>query len=83
MKIRKKINYEFDAIQYTGLNYDDIVEFIKGDGQAWVCGKKIGLDTDYGRVYASKNDYIFKDEDCGVRVCKSRYFKHIYEVVKE
>ena len=99
MKYIKKNPHVIEAMQFTGDNFEEIVEFTNGradyfihDG-AWKLGiappqvqmwiKPIGLSIEKPIV---EGDYVIKDEASGygeISVCNQQLFESIYKEYKE
>lgn len=92
MKYRKK-PVEIEAIQWTGLNLEEIKAFVSGSliydilDTAWEVGKGrphvfIKIKTLEGDMTASEGDYIIRGVSGELYPCKPDIFKKTYEVVK-
>ena len=92
MKYRKK-PVEIEAIQWTGLNLEEINAFVGGSliydilDTAWEVGKGrphvfIKIKTLEGDMTASEGDYIIHGVSGELYPCKPDIFKKTYEVVK-
>lgn len=92
MKYRKK-PVVIEAIQWTGLNLEEIKAFAGGSliydilDTAWEVGKGrphvfIKIKTLEGDMTASEGDYIIRGVSGELYPCKPDIFKKTYEVVK-
>lgn len=92
MKYRKK-PVVIEAIQWTGLNLEEIKAFVGGSliydivDTAWEVGKGrphvfMKIKTLEGDMTASEGDYIIKGLRGEFYPCKPDIFKKTYEVVK-
>jgi hypothetical protein len=92
MKYRKK-PVEIEAIQWTGLNLEEIKAFVGGSliydilDTAWEVGKGrphvfMKIKTLEGDMNVSEGDYIIKGLIGEFYPCKPDIFKKTYEVVK-
>ena len=73
-------NTTFEAIQWTGNNYEEIKKF---------GGRNVYLDnynilfvwSERGRLTAAESDFVIKD-DCGTLwVCSKDLFNHLFEEI--
>ena len=83
-KYRKK-PLEVEAIQWTGDNLSDIVEFA-GDKVQWFKlsesdGIRLSIDTLEGSVIVSKDDFIIRGVVNELYICKPFVFEKTYEPV--
>lgn len=93
MKYRKK-PIVIDAIQFTGLNLEEIKSFVgeklKYDimDAAWQAGVGrphilMKIETLEGDMLVSKNDYIIKGVNGEFYPCKPDIFEQTYDIVGE
>ena len=69
MKMYKAKDMEFEAVQYTGDNQDEVMAFLDGhtgpDGVSFLMGDDIHFESPEGKLMGTKGDYIAKtDKDC-------------------
>lgn len=89
MKYRKK-TVEIEAIQWNGLNIEEIFDFFGEDNVKFTSVKEPNGDvylvcqitTLKGIVIANINDYIIKGVRGEVYPCKPNIFKQTYEKVE-
>lgn len=80
MKVRKKV-VEVEAVQWTGENLGEIVDFC-GDRLFFIEGKQhtfLYIDTLEGSHVCSLNDYIIKGIKGEFYPCKPDIFEATYE----
>ena len=77
--IKKPIVIE--AIQFTGLNFDEIEEFVGGDYGKNAKGESV-IATLEGAMKISVNDFIIKGVNGEFYPCKPGIFKKTYDKVK-
>lgn len=85
MKFKKK-PVIIEAVQWTGENIAEIIEFVKGyvcfdtesnDGQT--CQRELHINTLEGVMHASKGDWIIKGIQGEFYPCKPDIFEETYE----
>ncbi len=82
-KYRKK-PVVIEAVQYTGDNYADILEFIGEKSGHWQEeGNKIVIYTLEGKHDANVNDFIIRGVKNEFYPCKPDIFELTYEKVEE
>lgn len=81
MEFRKK-PVVVEAIQFTGENIREILNFIKEQGGCWQDGKII-IFTLEGNMIATQMDWIIKGVNGENYPCKPDIFEKTYEPVKE
>jgi len=84
MKFRKK-PIVIDAIQYTGKNYKEIIEFSMGSKKAFYLNRlgELIIGTLEGEMKANIGDWIIKGVNQEMYPCKPDVFEKTYEAVKE
>lgn len=83
MKYRKK-PVVVDAIQYTGTNFKEILEFIGGQderGKIDIHQNSIFIKTLEGDMEAKPNDWIIRGIKNELYPCKPDVFEETYEKV--
>lgn len=83
MKIRKKPVEVEEAVQWTGENLDEVVDFC-GEYLSFVYNETYSalyIDTLEGTHLVSPNDYIIKGIKGEFYPCKPDIFKAVYEKV--
>ena len=78
MKFRKK-PIVIDAVQFTGLNFEEMEEFVGGDAEFRNGGLLIA--TLEGAMTAAVNDWIIKGVQGEFYPCKPDIFEATYELV--
>lgn len=92
MKVRK-IPVEVEAVQWTGINLEEIKQFVGGsliydiNDTAYQAGKfrplvHMKVKTLGGEMAVSENDFIIKGVDGEFYPCKPDIFNKTYEVVE-
>ena len=84
MKVRK-IPVVVEAVQWTGNNYNEVVDFL-GDlyiGHFGGMPHKIEIHTLEGAMSASVNDWIIKGVNGEFYPCKPDIFAKTYEIVDD
>lgn len=71
---------EIEAIQWTGNNLDEIIDFVKDDSWFWL--KDLYIHTLEGDMKANVGDYIIKGLRGEYYPCKPDVFVKKYEVIK-
>lgn len=79
MKQYRKKPVIIDAVQYTGVNFDEIEAFVGGDAEFH--DGKLLVATLEGPLTASPNDWIIKGTKGEFYPCKPDIFTDIYEPV--
>lgn len=85
LKYRKK-PIVVDAIQYTGMNFKEILEFIGGDDERdkiSIHQNHIFIKTLEGDMKAESGDFIIKGVKGEFYPCKPDIFYETYEVVED
>lgn len=67
-----------DAIEWTGHNFDDIIEF-DGNERVYLRMGTLCIETLEGDMKATIGDYIIKGVDGELYPCKPEIFKKTYE----
>lgn len=85
MKFRKK-PVVIDAIQYTGDNHKEILDFVNGCSRAVTWGRtgethSLVIHTLEGDMYANPMDWIIKGVHGELYPCKPDIFSETYEAV--
>jgi len=79
-KYRKK-PVVVEAIQFTGKNRKEIVEFVGKSFIEWTHHLEIGIETLEGDMKAKPNDWIIKGIKGEFYPCKPDIFEQTYEIV--
>ena len=79
-KYRKK-PVVIEAVQFTGLNFDEIESFVGGDYGKDAKGNGV-IATLEGPLHISPNDWIIKGVKGEFYPCKPDIFKATYDTVK-
>lgn len=79
MKFRKK-RIVIEAVQFTGLNFDEIEAFVGGDYGKDANGRGV-IATLEGPMSISQNDWILKGVEGEFYPCKDAIFRKTYEPV--
>lgn len=85
MKYRKK-PVVIEAVQYTGKNYEEVLNFMKDKQPNYYEDdekKLLTIQTLEGNMISSVGDYIIKGVQGEFYPCKPDIFEQTYEVVKE
>lgn len=83
MKFRKK-PVVIEAIQYTGTNDDEVLQFAEDASWEYDLGfNKIVIETLEGDMLASAGDWIIKGVNGEFYPCKPDIFSKTYEEVTE
>ncbi len=72
-----------EAIQYTGENTEDVVNFITDRHCTILNDKRILINTLEGNIEASPNDYIIKGVQGEFYPCKPDIFKSTYDLITD
>lgn len=72
-----------EAIQYTGENTEDVVNFITNRHCTILNDKRILINTLEGNIEASPNDYIIKGVQGEFYPCKPDIFKSTYDLITD
>ena len=82
MKFRKK-PVVIDAMQWTGVNFEETSKFFKGmkNGAMWGEGKTLIIETLEGQMYAKEGDWIIKGVEGEFYPCKPDIFIKTYDPV--
>ena len=80
-KFRKK-NVVIEAVQFTGLNFDEIEKFVGGDYGKNDQGDQV-IATLEGAMKISNNDWIIKGVEGEFYPCKPAIFEKTYEKAEE
>lgn len=76
-----------EAIQWTGDNLEECLDFIKPVGRITGIGAKpnshLFFSTDGGEVFAKQGDWIIKGFKDRIHACEPGIFEEIYEEVTE
>ena len=75
-KFRKKTE-PVEAIQFNGVNFDELEKFVGGDAE--VRSGQIVLAARNGAVYANRGDWIIKDSNGRCQSFKPDFFAAMYE----
>ena len=67
-----------EAVQWTGENYDEIVEFTRSKAKLYC--RSLVIPTLEGDHFASKGDYIIKGVAGEFYPCKPDIFEQTYEM---
>jgi hypothetical protein len=83
VKYRKKSGTIVDAMQLTGENADDVMEWLeKSDARFSTAYRRIIIHSQAGEhTVINQGDHITKDKK-GFHSCKADVFKKTYEAVK-
>ena len=81
-KYRKK-PVVIEAMQWTGDNTEQCLNFMGSNGRFDTIELCIKIDTLEGTMAASLNDYIIKGVDGEFYPCKQDIFEKTYELVEE
>lgn len=85
-KYRKK-PVEVEAIKFNGDaltgNYEDVVKFMQVNAGYSTLNKEILVLTSKSTIPAEDGDYILKDTNGELSICKPDIFEKTYELVKE
>lgn len=86
MKMYKAKDMEFEAVQYTGDNQDEVMAFLDGhsgpDGVSFLMGDDIHFESPEGKLMGTKGDYIVKtDVNCYLypKDCFEAFFTEVGE----
>ena len=77
-KYRKK-PVVIDAVQWTGNNEEEILDFCNGKSTFTATDKEIVINTLEGTMHASKGDYIIRGVQGEYYPCKPDIFEETYE----
>ena len=80
MKYRKK-PVVIEAIQWTGSNLKDVIEFL--GGESWMNGRDLIIKTLEGELHASVGDFIIRGVAGEFYPCKPDIFEKTYEPVSQ
>ena len=80
MKYRKK-PVVIEAIQWTGSNLKDVIEFL--GGESWMNGRDLIIKTLEGDLHASVGDFIIRGVAGEFYPCKPDIFEKTYEKVED
>lgn len=85
MEVKKYVKKPIviEAIQYTGENTEDVVNFITDRHCTILNDKRILINTLEGNIEASLNDYIIKGVQGEFYPCKPDIFKSTYDLVTD
>ena len=85
MEVKKYVKKPIviEAIQYTGENTEDVVNFITDRHCTILNDKRILINTLEGNIEASPNDYIIKGEQGEFYPCKPDIFKSTYDLITD
>ena len=85
MEVKKYVKKPIviEAIQYTGENTEDIVNFITDRHCTILNDKRILINTLEGNIEASPNDYIIKGVQGEFYPCKPDIFKSTYDLITD
>ena len=72
-----------EAIQWTGDNEEEILDFCNGKSTFAAADKEIVINTLEGTMHASKGDFIIKGVHGEYYPCKPDIFAETYEKVEE
>lgn len=82
MTIYRKKPVVIEAVQWTGLNTQEIYEFCNsGNRDCHIMGDKLLIKTLEGTMEASNGDYIIRGVKGELYPCKSDIFEMTYERV--
>ena len=79
-KFRKK-PVVIEAIQWTGSNLKDVIEFL--GGASWMNGRGLIIKTLEGELHASVGDFIIRGVAGEFYPCKPDIFEKTYEPVEK
>lgn len=82
MKYRKK-PVIIEALQWTGLNEDEIYEFTHGLSHYCANDCRMFIQTLEGTVEASSGDFIIRGVEGEYYPCKPDIFEKTYELVED
>lgn len=71
-----------EAIQFTGMNYNEIFSFMQGLCESRQIGNKIIIKTLEGNMQTDKDDWIIKGVKGEFYPCKPDIFEKTYELVE-
>lgn len=80
IKSYKKVPVTIQALQWTGNNQREVIEFCKGHAKVSSSGS-IVIDTLEGTLTASKGDFIIRGVDGEFYPCKPDIFNKTYTEV--
>ena len=85
MEVKKYVKKPIviEAIQYTGENTEDVVNFITDRHCTILNDKRILINTLEGNIEASPNDYIIKGVKGEFYPCKPDIFKSTYDLITD
>ena len=85
MEVKKYVKKPIviEAIQYTGENTEDVVNFITDRHCTILNDKRILINTLEGNIEASPNDYIIKGVQGEFYPCKPDIFKSTYNLITD
>lgn len=85
MEVKKYVKKPIviEAIQYTGENTEDVVNFITDRHCTILNDKRILINTLEGNIEASLNDYIIKGVQGEFYPCKPDIFKSTYDLITD
>ena len=85
MEVKKYVKKPIviEAIQYTGENTEDVVNFITDRHCTILNDKRILINTLEGNIEASPNDYIIKSVQGEFYPCKPDIFKSTYDLITD
>lgn len=93
MKIYRKRPLRVKAIQWTGSNTNEVVDFITNEHKHWYYmgksiddvlgfdGERLTIDTLEGQMLASQSDYIIAGIEGEIYPCKKEIFEASYEEI--
>jgi hypothetical protein len=73
-----------EAIQYTGKNARECIDFAQASGRHIILGENdfLEIDTLEGYMYADKKDWIIRGVKGEIYPCKPDIFEETYTVLK-
>ena len=85
MEVKKYVKKPIviEAIQYTGENTEDVINFITNRHCTILNDKRILINTLEGNIEASPNDYIIKGVQGEFYPCKPDIFKSTYDLITD
>ena len=85
MEVKKYVKKPIviEAIQYTGENTEDVINFITNRHCTILNDKRILSNTLEGNIEASPNDYIIKGVQGEFYPCKPDIFKSTYDLITD
>jgi len=74
------IRTEIDAVQWTGINEEEVKEFVGGDKISSICGNlQVFDELQNCTINANVNDYIIKGTEGEFYPCAEKVFLRKYE----